>query len=175
MMHEVVYAHILLTLGWMVPLRIRISFTILNPLRDECINHHQVHQTFETATFVVCSFVQTTKLPSKLFQHLTISNIDSDEVLYYVDGDFMSKIISSKLVTLLHPKGIPHGGTWSMERSIGHKKRTISGNGDVPPTNGNRRSNGIRRPDSIINLGRIVTIWLNYFPLRYNLLFASEA
>jgi homogentisate 1,2-dioxygenase len=82
MMHEVVYAHILLTLGWMVPLRIRISLTILNQLREECIKATtQVHQTFETATFVVCSFVHDYQVTIKAFQHLTISNIDSDEVL----------------------------------------------------------------------------------------------
>jgi homogentisate 1,2-dioxygenase len=41
-----------------------------------------------------------------LFQHLIISNIDSDEVLYYVDGDFMSNNIEQGHITL-HPKGIP--------------------------------------------------------------------
>jgi homogentisate 1,2-dioxygenase len=50
-----------------------------------------------------------------LFQHLIISNIDSDEVLYYVDGDFMSNNIEQGHITL-HPKGIP----MVLRRSYGH-------------------------------------------------------
>ena len=51
------------------------------------------------------------------------SNIDSDEVLYYVDGDFMSRKNVDKGQITLHPAGIPHGphpGT--MEKSIGKKE-----------------------------------------------------
>jgi homogentisate 1,2-dioxygenase len=51
------------------------------------------------------------------------SNIDSDEVLYYVDGDFMSRNDINKGSVTLHPAGIPHGphpGT--MEKSIGKKE-----------------------------------------------------
>ncbi len=81
-----------------------------------------VHQTFEGHNFVVCSFV-----PRKFDYHpLSIpapynhSNIDSDEVLYYVDGDFMSRKSVVKGQITLHPGGIPHGpqpGT--VEKSIG--------------------------------------------------------
>ncbi len=81
-----------------------------------------VHQTFETDAFVVCSFV-----PRKYDYHpLSIpapynhSNIDSDEVLYYVDGDFMSRTDIDAGHISLHPAGIPHGphpGT--AEKSIG--------------------------------------------------------
>ncbi|RMB63471.1 homogentisate 1,2-dioxygenase [Dokdonia sinensis] len=81
-----------------------------------------VHQTFETDAFVVCSFV-----PRKYDYHpLSIpapynhSNIDSDEVLYYVDGDFMSRADVEAGHISLHPAGIPHGphpGT--AEKSIG--------------------------------------------------------
>ena len=81
-----------------------------------------VHQTFETDAFVVCSFV-----PRKYDYHpLSIpapynhSNIDSDEVLYYVDGDFMSRTDIEAGHISLHPAGIPHGphpGT--AEKSIG--------------------------------------------------------
>ncbi len=70
-----------------------------------------VHQTFETDAFVVCSFV-----PRKYDYHpLSIpapynhSNIDSDEVLYYVDGDFMSRTDIEAGHISLHPAGIPHG------------------------------------------------------------------
>jgi homogentisate 1,2-dioxygenase len=81
-----------------------------------------VHQTFETDAFVICSFV-----PRKYDYHpLSIpapynhSNIDSDEVLYYVDGDFMSRTDVEAGHISLHPAGIPHGphpGT--AEKSIG--------------------------------------------------------
>jgi homogentisate 1,2-dioxygenase len=51
------------------------------------------------------------------------SNIDSDEVLYYVDGDFMSRKHVERGMITLHPAGIPHGphpGT--VEKSIGAKE-----------------------------------------------------
>ena len=48
------------------------------------------------------------------------SNIDSDEVLYYVDGDFMSRNNIDKGQITLHPGGIPHGPhPGATERSIG--------------------------------------------------------
>ena len=51
------------------------------------------------------------------------SNIDSDEVLYYVDGDFMSRNHVNEGYISLHPAGIPHGPhPGAMERSIGKKK-----------------------------------------------------
>ena len=50
------------------------------------------------------------------------SNIDSDEVLYYVDGDFMSRNHIEQGMITLHPAGIPHGPhPGAMERSIGEK------------------------------------------------------
>lgn len=83
-----------------------------------------VHQTFEGHNFVVCSFV-----PRKYDYHpLSVpapynhSNVDSDEVLYYVDGDFMSRKSVEKGQITLHPGGIPHGphpGT--VEKSIGQE------------------------------------------------------
>lgn len=81
-----------------------------------------VHQTFEAHNFVVCSFC-----PRKYDYHpqaipapYNHSNVDSDEVLYYVDGDFMSRKSVEKGQITLHPGGIPHGphpGT--IEKSIG--------------------------------------------------------
>jgi len=48
------------------------------------------------------------------------SNVDSDEVLYYVDGDFMSRKHVEKGMITLHPIGIPHGPHPStIEKSIG--------------------------------------------------------
>jgi len=50
------------------------------------------------------------------------SNIDSDEVLYYVDGDFMSRNNIDVGYVSLHPAGIPHGPhPGAAERSIGKK------------------------------------------------------
>jgi homogentisate 1,2-dioxygenase len=52
------------------------------------------------------------------------SNVDSDEVLYYVEGDFMSRKGIDRASLTIHPNGIPHGphpGTY--EGSIG-KART---------------------------------------------------
>ena len=86
-----------------------------------------IHQTFETAGFVMCSFVprlydyHPDAIPSP-YNH---SNIDSDEVLYYVDGDFMSRNNIEKGQITLHPAGIPHGPhPGAYERSIG-KKETL--------------------------------------------------
>jgi homogentisate 1,2-dioxygenase len=81
-----------------------------------------IHQTFEAHNFVICSFVP------RLFDYHPLaipapywhSNIDSDEVMYYVDGQFMSKGHVEKGQMSLHPGGIPHGPTpGAAEASIG--------------------------------------------------------
>jgi homogentisate 1,2-dioxygenase len=83
-----------------------------------------VHQTYQSAGFVVCSFVprlydyHPQSIPAP-YQH---SNLDSDEVLYYVDGEFMSRKHVEQGMMTLHPMGIPHGphpGT--VEKSLGQK------------------------------------------------------
>tara|TARA_Y100000589_G_scaffold83093_1_gene77062 strand:+ start:2873 stop:4030 length:1158 start_codon:yes stop_codon:yes gene_type:complete len=85
-----------------------------------------VHQTFETSRFVLCSFCPRLYdyHPEAIPAPYNHSNIDSDEVLYYVDGDFMSRNHVQEGYISLHPAGIPHGPhPGAMERSIG-KKRT---------------------------------------------------
>ncbi len=84
-----------------------------------------IHQTFEGHQFVVCSFVprlydyHPLAIPAP-YNH---SNIDSDEVLYYVDGDFMSRKHVERGMITLHPGGIPHGPhPGAVERSIGAKE-----------------------------------------------------
>ncbi len=84
-----------------------------------------IHQTFETSAFVTCAFVprlydyHPESIPAP-YHH---SNIDSDEVLYYVDGDFMSRNNIEKGQITLHPMGIPHGPQpGAIERSIGKKE-----------------------------------------------------
>ena len=82
-----------------------------------------VHQTFETNAFVICSFVPRLYdyHPKSIPAPYNHSNIDSDEVLYYVDGDFMSRNDIDQGHISLHPAGIPHGPhPGATERSIGH-------------------------------------------------------
>ena len=103
------------------------AFSIHNfePITGRVHQPPPVHQTFEAHNFVICSFV-----PRKYDYHpqaipapYNHSNIDSDEVLYYVDGDFMSRKSVVQGQITLHPGGIPHGphpGT--VESSIGKEK-----------------------------------------------------
>ncbi|MEZ4909227.1 MAG: homogentisate 1,2-dioxygenase [Saprospiraceae bacterium] len=84
-----------------------------------------IHQTFETRGFVICSFVprmydyHPLAIPAP-YNH---SNIDSDEVLYYVEGEFMSRKHVDKGQITLHPAGIPHGPhPGAVEKSIGQKE-----------------------------------------------------
>ena len=84
-----------------------------------------IHQTFETDACVICSFVPRVfdYHPDSIPAPYNHSNIDSDEVLYYVDGDFMSRKSIDKGQITLHPAGLPHGphpGTY--EKSIGKKE-----------------------------------------------------
>ncbi len=84
-----------------------------------------VHQTFDGKNFVICSFVPRLYdyHPYAIPAPYNHSNIDSDEVLYYVDGDFMSRNHVEKGMITLHPGGIPHGPhPGAMERSIGAKE-----------------------------------------------------
>ncbi len=81
-----------------------------------------IHQTFETAGFVICSFCPRLYdyHPKSVPAPYNHSNIDSDEVLYYVDGDFMSRNDIEAGHISLHPAGIPHGPhPGAAERSIG--------------------------------------------------------
>ncbi len=103
------------------------GFSIHNfePITGRVHQPPPVHQTFETKAFVICSFVprlydyHPLSIPAP-YNH---SNIDSDEMLYYVDGDFMSRNNIEKGHITLHQGGIPHGpAPGAYERSIGHTK-----------------------------------------------------
>lgn len=83
-----------------------------------------VHQTFEANNFVICSFVPRLfdYHPDAIPAPYNHSNIDSDELLYYVDGDFMSRKKVTRGMITLHPAGIPHGPhPGAVEKSIGAK------------------------------------------------------
>ena len=84
-----------------------------------------VHQTFEAHNFVVCSFCPRLfdYHPQAIPAPYNHSNIDSDEVLYYVDGDFMSRKNVTRGMITLHPAGIPHGPhPGAVQKSIGAKE-----------------------------------------------------
>ena len=84
-----------------------------------------VHQHFEAHNYVICSFCPRLYdyHPNSIPAPYNHSNIDSDELLYYVDGDFMSRNDIEAGQMTLHPGGIPHGPhPGAYERSIGKKE-----------------------------------------------------
>jgi homogentisate 1,2-dioxygenase len=127
MMHEVVYAsHPFDVVGW-DGYNYPYAFSIhdFEPITGRIHQPPPVHQTFEAHNFVVCSFCPRLYdyHPKSIPAPYNHSNIDSDEVLYYVDGDFMSRNHVEKGYISLHPGGIPHGPhPGATERSIGQKE-----------------------------------------------------
>jgi homogentisate 1,2-dioxygenase len=124
MIHEYLYAyHPFSVIGWDgFNYPYKFSIHDFEPITGRIHLPPPIHQTFETPAFVICSFVP------RLYDYHPISvpapynhsNIDSDEVLYYVDGDFMSRNNIERGQITLHPAGIPHGPhPGAMERSIG--------------------------------------------------------
>ncbi len=102
-----------------------LSIHDFEPITGRIHQPPPVHQTFETDAFVVCSFVPRLYdyHPDSIPAPYNHSNIDSDEVLYYVDGDFMSRNDIGPGYISLHPAGIPHGPhPGATERSIGKTK-----------------------------------------------------
>ena len=127
MIHEYNYgAHPFSVVGWDgYNFPYKFSIHDFEPITGRVHQPPPVHQTFETDTFVICSFVPRLYdyHPQAVPAPYNHSNIDSDEVLYYVDGDFMSRNNIEQGQITLHPAGIPHGphpGT--MEKSIGKKE-----------------------------------------------------
>ena len=126
MLHEFVYAtHPFDVVGY-DGYNFPFGFSIHNfePITGRVHQPPPVHQTFETAALVVCSFCPRLYdyHPAAIPAPYNHSNIDSDEMLYYVDGDFMSRNNIEQGHITLHPKGIPHGpAPGAMERSIGQK------------------------------------------------------
>jgi homogentisate 1,2-dioxygenase len=106
--------------GYLFPFIFNISD--FEPITGRVHQPPPVHQTFSGRNYVICSFV-----PRKFDYHpLAIpapynhSNINSDEVIYYVQGNFMSRRGVEISSFTVHPAGIPHGphpGT--VEASIG--------------------------------------------------------
>lgn len=127
MMHEYIYAsHPFDIVGW-DGYNYPYAFSIhdFEPITGRVHLPPPIHQTFETDAFVVCSFVPRLYdyHPKGIPAPYNHSNIDSDEVLYYVDGDFMSRNNIEQGNITLHPAGIPHGPhPGATERSIGQKE-----------------------------------------------------
>lgn len=127
MLHELEYAsHPFDVVGW-DGYNFPYAFSIhdFEPITGRVHLPPPIHQTFEGHNFVICSFVprlydyHPLSIPAP-YNH---SNIDSDELLYYVDGDFMSRNHVEKGYISLHPGGIPHGPhPGAYERSIGQKE-----------------------------------------------------
>lgn len=108
--------------GYMYPYA--ISIHDFEPITGRIHQPPPVHQMFEAHNFVICSFVPRLYdyHPQAIPAPYNHSNIDSDEVLYYVEGNFMSRRDIDRGSFTLHPGGIPHGphpGT--TEASIGKK------------------------------------------------------
>lgn len=102
-----------------------LSIHEFEPITGRVHQPPPVHQTFEAHNFVTCAFVPRMYdyHPEAIPAPYNHSNVDSDEVLYYVDGDFMSRKHVEQGMITLHPIGIPHGphpGT--IEKSIGQKE-----------------------------------------------------
>jgi homogentisate 1,2-dioxygenase len=125
-LHQFVYASSPLDLigwdGYLFPYA--LSIYDFEPITGRIHQPPPVHQTFQGNNFVICSFVP------RMFDYHPLSipvpynhsNIDSDEVLYYVEGNFMSRKGVNRGSFTLHPGGIPHGphpGT--VEKSLGAK------------------------------------------------------
>ena len=101
-----------------------LSIHDFEPITGRIHQPPPVHQTWEGNNFVTCAFVPRLYdyHPDAIPAPYNHSNIDSDEVLYYVDGDFMSRNNIEKGQISLHPLGLtrgPHPG--ALERSIGKK------------------------------------------------------
>ena len=123
-LHEITYAsHPFDVVGW-DGFNFPYAFSIhdFEPITGRVHQPPPVHQTFEAHNFVICSFCPRLYdyHPQSIPAPYNHSNIDSDELLYYVDGDFMSRNHVEKGYISLHPGGIPHGPhPGAYERSIG--------------------------------------------------------
>jgi homogentisate 1,2-dioxygenase len=127
LIHDYVYSHHPFDVVGCDGYNFPYAFSIhdFEPITGRVHQPPPVHQTFETSRFVLCSFCPRMYdyHPEAIPAPYSHSNIDSDEVLHYVDGDFMSRNHVEKGYISLHPAGIPHGPhPGAMERSIGQKE-----------------------------------------------------
>lgn len=126
-LHEITYAtHPFDVVGWDgYNFPYAMSIHDFEPITGRIHLPPPIHQNFEGHNFVICSFVPRLYdyHPKAIPAPYNHSNIDSDEMLYYVDGDFMSRNHVEKGYISLHPAGVVHGPhPGAMERSIGKKE-----------------------------------------------------
>lgn len=103
-----------------------LSIHDFEPITGRVHQPPPVHQTFAGHNFVVCSFVPRLfdYHPQGIPAPYNHSNVNSDEVIYYCDGNFMSRKGIKQYDITLHPSGLPHGPQpGATEGSIG-KERT---------------------------------------------------
>jgi len=84
-----------------------------------------VHQVFQAPGLVICNFVPRIfdYHPEAVPAPYAHSNVDSDEILYYVSGDFMSRRDVEEGSITYHPAGLPHGPQPDkIEESLGAKE-----------------------------------------------------
>ncbi|MDH5379764.1 MAG: homogentisate 1,2-dioxygenase, partial [Cyclobacteriaceae bacterium] len=126
-LHQIVYKHSPFDLvgwdGYLWPFAFNIND--FEPITGRIHQPPPVHQTFQANNFVICSFVPRLfdYHPQAIPAPYNHSNIDSDEVLFYAEGEFMSRKGIKRGSFTLHPGGIPHGphpGT--VEKSIGARE-----------------------------------------------------
>ncbi|MDT8392427.1 MAG: homogentisate 1,2-dioxygenase [Bacteroidales bacterium] len=102
-----------------------LSIHDFEPITGRIHQPPPVHQTFEGHNYVTCAFVPRLYdyHPNAIPVPYNHSNVDSDEVLYYVDGEFMSRKHVERGQLTLHPTGIPHGPhPGAVEKGIGKKE-----------------------------------------------------
>ena len=103
-----------------------ISIHDFEPIVGSIHQPPPVHQTFQANGFVICSFVP--RLfdfnPNAIPAPYPHSNVDSDEIIYYSRGDFVSREGIKKESITLHPMGLPHGPQPGRYKSSIGKKRT---------------------------------------------------
>jgi homogentisate 1,2-dioxygenase len=108
--------------GYLYPWAFNISD--FEPVTGRVHQPPPMHQTFQGHNFVVCSFVPRLfdYHPQAIPAPYNHSNVNSDEVIYYCAGDFMSRRGIAKYDITLHPYGLPHGPQpGATEASIGKK------------------------------------------------------
>jgi hypothetical protein len=117
--------HLTWWVGMDVVIRMLSAFMILNPSPDVFINRLRCIRLSKPIILLSvhlspgCMIIIRRPVPAP-YNH---SNIDSDELLYYVDGDFMSRKNVTRGMITLHPAGIPHGPhPGAVEKSIGKKE-----------------------------------------------------
>ncbi|HEY9619054.1 MAG TPA: homogentisate 1,2-dioxygenase [Crinalium sp.] len=117
------HRHPLDVVGWdghLYPFALNIAD--FEPVTGRIHQPPPVHQTFAGPGFVICSFVPrlVDYHPQAIPAPYNHFNVDSDEMLYYVEGNFISRKGIERGSMTLHPGGLPHGPHPGMyEGSIG--------------------------------------------------------